>query len=237
MHYITPDAAPAEGGTEIYFIGQNFPEMEGGSEFNCKFTPTNSKMAPKTMAAQWLNSTAIMCMSPGGWSEGDKMRVQVTFNGKDYDKNNFMLVLYKIDKAHPRSGPSDGFGGDIIISGQGFRPEVNPLCRLNGTVYEPISIKWNEIRCPMPAAQEGPNYFGNVDFAVAANGETWKFFDGGFQYYKNPIVEDIYPKTGPAQGIGIINFYGSGFRSDFPLANLGCKIGNSTGMAVLISDT
>mmetsp|Transcript_13740 Transcript_13740/g.17354 ORF Transcript_13740/g.17354 Transcript_13740/m.17354 type:complete len:219 (-) Transcript_13740:690-1346(-) len=89
----------------------------------------------------------------------------------------------------------------------------------------------------MPAAQQGPDFFGNIEFAVAANGETWRFFDGGFQYYKNPIVEDIYPKTGPAQGIGIINFYGSGFRSDFPLANLGCKIGNSVGTAVLISDT
>jgi len=74
-------------------------------------------MAPKTMAAQWLNSTAIMCMSPGGWTEGDKMRLQVTFNGKDYDKNGFMLILYKIDKAFPRSGPSDGTGGDIIVSG------------------------------------------------------------------------------------------------------------------------
>jgi len=41
-------------------------------------------------------------------------------------------------------------------------------------------IKWNEIRCPMPPAQQGPDFFGNVDFAVAANGETWKFFDGGF---------------------------------------------------------
>ena len=32
MQYITPDAAPAEGGTEIYFVGQNFPEMEGATE-------------------------------------------------------------------------------------------------------------------------------------------------------------------------------------------------------------
>lgn len=104
----------------------------------------------------------------------------MTFNGKDYDKNGFMLVLYKIDKAFPRSGPSDGLGGDIVVYGQGFRPEVNPLCRLNGTTYEPVGIKWNEIRCPMPAAQQGLEFFGNVEFAVAANGVDWKYFDGGF---------------------------------------------------------
>ena len=218
MSHVTPDAGPATGGTEIYITGQNFPNMEGGDEFNCRFTPINTKASAKKMPAQWLNETTIMCVSPGGWSQGDKMKLQVTFNGNDYDKNGFTFILYKMDRAMPRSGPSDGTGGDIIISGQGFRPEVNPLCRLNGTVYEPISIKWNEIRCPMPPAEQGEDFFGNVEFAVAANGETWKIFEGGFQYYKNPVVEDIYPRSGPAQGIGIINFYGRGFRSDFPLA-------------------
>lgn len=146
------------------------------------------------------------------------MKVQVTFNGKDYDKNGLNFILYKIDKVFPRSGPSSGLGGDIVISGQGFRPEVNPLCRLNGTIYEPVLITWKEIRCPLPPADDGEDFFGNVEFAVAANGATWKYFEGGFQYYKNPIVEDIYPRSGPAQGLGIVNFYGSGFRADFPLA-------------------
>ena len=98
-------------------------------------------------------------------------------------------------------------------------------------------MKWNEIRCPMVAAAQGEDFFGNVEFAVAANGESWKYFEGGFQYYKNPIVEDIFPRRGPAQGIGIVNFYGSGFRANFPNAELGCKIGNSIGHAVFISDT
>ena len=65
---VTPDAAPASGGTEVYLIGKNFPNMEGGSEFNCRFTPTNTKASAKIMPATWLNSTAIMCISPGGWS-------------------------------------------------------------------------------------------------------------------------------------------------------------------------
>lgn len=104
----------------------------------------------------------------------------MTFNGNDYDSHGFTFILYKIDKAYPRSGPSNGLGGDIVISGQGFRAEVHPVCKLNNTIYEPVSVKWNEIRCPMPAAQQGDDFFGNVEFAVAANGETWKYFEGGF---------------------------------------------------------
>lgn len=44
-------------------------------------------------------------------------------------------------------------------------------------------------------------------------------FPGGFQYYQQPIVVDIDPKNGPAHGVGVINFYGSGFK-DFALADL-----------------
>jgi len=75
ISHVSPDAAPANGGTEVYFHGENFPNMEGGSEFNCRFTPTNTKAAPKKMNAQYISDKLIMCVSPGGWSEGDKMKI------------------------------------------------------------------------------------------------------------------------------------------------------------------
>lgn len=61
-------------------------------------------------------------------------------------------------------------------------------------------------------------------------------FPGGFQYYQQPIVVDIDPKNGPAHGVGVINFYGSGFK-DFALADLQCKIGSNIGVAVPVSNT
>lgn len=87
----------------------------------------------------------------------------------------------------------------------------------------------------MPKAQGGDSYFGNVDLAVSPNGRDWHNFEGGFQYYEQPTVEDIFPKNGPAHGIGIVNFYGSNFRADSPLLELGCKIGKSTGQAVFVN--
>ena len=116
----------------------------------------------------------------------------------DYDNNGFTFILYKIDTAFPRSGPSDGTGGDILISGAGFRADTNPKCMLNGTVYNPVGISWNQIRCPMPRASEGDSFYGTVDLKVAANGATWTDFTGGFTYYPQPTVLDIYPKNGPA---------------------------------------
>jgi hypothetical protein len=36
----------------------------------------------------------------------------------------------------------------------------------------------------MVKAQDGDDFFGNVDFSVSANGGSdWQLFPGGFQYY------------------------------------------------------
>ena len=157
--------------------------MTNANEFNCKFTPINLPIPPKTVPAMYFNSTTIMCNSPGGWGQGDAMRLQVTFNGGDYDNMNFTFTYFSVTRSFPRSGPSDGTGGDIIIDGYGFRNDTNPLCKINGTEYPPTSVTWKQIRCPMPKAQGGDKYFGNVPFAVAPNGKDWHNFLGGFQYY------------------------------------------------------
>jgi len=35
--------------------------------------------------------------------------------------------------------------------------------------------------------------------------------------------------------MGIINFYGDGFRDDYQLADLGCRIGDAVGKAVMVN--
>ena len=235
MTDIYPDMGSVVGGDEIFIKGEKFTNHTDPEEFKCRFTPVSLQIPAKTIKARYINSTTIMCPSPGGWSEAARMVLQVTWNGVDYDENHFQYSFFSIHRAFPRSGPSNGKGGDIIVYGEGFREDTLPSCKLNNTQYDPISVNSTHIRCPMPAAEEGESYFGNVDFAVTANGISWNNFEGGFQYYEQPIVEDIDPKNGPASGMGVINFYGENFRADYPLAELGCKIGNAIGPAYFVS--
>jgi len=107
---------------------------------------------------------------------------------------------------------------------------------MNGTDIKPISVTHDTIRCPIPAPEGGKDFYGNVDFAITPNGQSWYPFDGGFQYYEQPTVEDIDPKMGPSDGSGVINFYGDNFRADYPMAELSCKIGSSKGKAIYISE-
>ena len=161
---IDPTLGPEAGGTMIHIYGNNFTNMSNPSEFNCKFTAVHLPIPPKKMPGMYINSTTIMCASPGGWGQGDAVRVTVTFNGGDYVGNNFTFTFFSISRAMPRSGPADGTGGDIIVEGFGFKNDSGALCKINKTDYEPTSITWNQIRCPMPKAQAGSNFFGNVPF-------------------------------------------------------------------------
>jgi hypothetical protein len=49
--------------------------MSNPTEFNCKFTPMNLPIPPKRMPGIYLNSSTIMCASPGGWGQGDAVRL------------------------------------------------------------------------------------------------------------------------------------------------------------------
>lgn len=158
----------------------------------------------------------------------------MTFNGEDYSENNFTFNYYNIIRAFPRSGPSDGTGGPIRIEGSGFQNNTEIYCSLDKVLYEPLEIKNDVIKCPMVKAKGGDKFFGAVEFAVIIDG-NWHKFTGGFQYYEQIDFEDMTPHTGPSEGRGVIYFYGRNFREDFPLADVGCKIGEAVGKGKVIS--
>jgi hypothetical protein len=191
---IFPTIGPVEGGTEIFFLGKNFFNQTMAGEFLCMFTPINVKLPPRRIPAVYHNSTALVCPSPGGWGQGIAVKVQVTFNGMNYDNNNFTFTFYSITRAFPQSGPSDGTGNDIIIEGFGFRNDTNPMCRLDNVTSQPTYVSWRQIRCQMTRAREGSDYFGTVDFAVTPNGNDWHPFSAGFHYYPQPQIFGITPK-------------------------------------------
>ena len=99
-----------------------------------------------------------------------------------------------------------------------------------------MSVTFDEIKCPMPKSKNGPKFFGNVRLEVTINSIDYHVFNGGFQYYEQPTIKSINPITGPATGNGIINFYGDNFRDDFPLAELGCRIGPAVGKAKVLNE-
>jgi hypothetical protein len=73
MTGISPDMGSIAGGDEIYIKGDKFTNNTDPDEFMCRFSPTSLQMPPRTIKARWINQTTIMCPSPGGWSEADRV--------------------------------------------------------------------------------------------------------------------------------------------------------------------
>jgi hypothetical protein len=86
----------------------------------------------------------------------------------------------------------------------------------------------------MVKAKLGDTWFGTVDFSVVIDG-NWHKFTGGFSYYPQVTLEDMYPHIGPSEGRGAIYFYGQNFRNDMVNVDIGCKIGESTGKGELVA--
>ena len=84
----------------------------------------------------------------------------------------------------------------------------------------------------MALPNKDPSVTGTIKFAMILDGAYTDF--GDFHYYEQIELYDIQPRNGPAEGHGIIFFFGAKFRDDFPRAQLGCKVGSSVGKGVRI---
>ena len=233
---ISPKSGPESGGTRVHMRGEKFSNLSSTAEFKCRFMSLDYKVPPKYIPAIYENSTSIVCPSPGGWSSGSRVNIEVTFNGEDYTSSGSVFYFYSILSAFPRSGPSDGTAGILTIEGSGFKDTNLIMCSFDRTPYRPIEVKWNYIKCKIPRAKHGDDFFGTVPLELTINGIDQHPFVGGFQYYPQIEVADFYPKSAPAKGNGIIRFYGIRFRADFSLAKPSCRFGPYIGKGEIVSD-
>jgi len=234
-----PTSGPSTGGTVIKLYGQNFTSLLDPEEFLCQFKPNDKSMEHKNVPAgfkQYENGqTAIICNTPGGWASGSIASILITFDGQNFIDTKFKFYFYKMVDYNPKSGPNTG-NGPIHVLGSGFKNSTKVKCILDRVDnYRPLSITTKDILCPMPQAANSLNFTGKVDFGISLNGIDKKVYGGGFYYYNQPSVDDIYPRTGPFKGKALIKVFGQGFKNNFAGAVLGCKIGTSYGTGVLIN--
>ena len=235
IHKIIPASGPGTGGTRVHLIGEHFTNLSSAAEFKCRFTAVDHKVSPKHVPAVYENSTSILCITPGGWSSGATANIEVTFNGEDYSDSESKFYFYSIASAYPRSAPADVENGVLTIEGSGFKENEPVICSFDKINYKATEVKWDYIKCPIPRAIKGADFFGSIPLAVNINGFDYYEFPDGFHYYPQIEVHDFYPKTGPAKGRGVIKIYGNKFRADFSTADPGCRFGPHIGDAEVIN--
>lgn len=147
---IQPRSGKAEGGTEIWLKGQKFSRISNGMKtVRCRFRQVvnetldeidEENVPTKFVPAYWIDKETMKCASPAGWSGGEKVKVDLTFNGVDYTDNSFDYFFYSIYQSFPRSGPADTTNQYIQVKGKGFRQHFTVTCALNETEVPPIKV-------------------------------------------------------------------------------------------------
>ena len=231
-----PHYGPMQGGTEIMITGTAFSNITDHELVKCRFTLIDNKRnaPPKFIPARYIDRKTMMCASPPGFYGGESVNLQMTFNGMDFTEvsEKFVYNFYTILGSFPHSGPADAFDQVILVRGAGLKASDEVVCRLNNTDIAPVDVSPNLIQCPMCLPNKDPHKTGEVKFGVKIFGVYNDF--GSFYYYEQIDMSDMTPHYGPAEGRGDIFFTGDKFRDDFPGSQLGCKVGDSVGQAVLI---
>lgn len=112
-------------------------------------------------------------------------------------------------------------------------PNANVNCTLNGTSVPALEVLQHQIICPMVIGNRDAA-IGRVKFGVKIEDSYTDL--GDFHYYKQVELDSITPRFGPAQGNGLIYIAGKYFTSDFPNAEVGCKIGESIGKGIVVDE-
>lgn len=239
VYDMTPKSGHMSGGTDLYIFGDRFSNITQSEQVQCKFSyiGNNKQMPAKIIPAFYRNETTMMCASPSGFVGGDSVHVQLTFNGADFTapNENLIFTFYNVFGSFPRSGPADSFSESILVKGAGFKPSSKVICHLNHTDVPAQEVSPGLIRCPMALPGKDPWATGNVKFGVSIDG-SWTDF-GNFYYYEQISLNDITPRIGPAEGEGIIYFYGAKFRDNFANVEIGCKIGDSIGSGQMVDSS
>lgn len=236
IYSISPISGPSIGGTRIAVHGANFTGEVIPEEFKCKFTPINSNEKVRYIPAEFNSEQLIYCSLPPGWTTGSEVKIDVTFNGIDYTNSNVIFNIYQIDKVFPRSAPSSGSPLGLSIVGSGLIKNPNASIILENEELYARSYSPNKIVFPLNGPKGGSSFTGNVALDASVNGVDFQRFNRGFQYYTQPEVESVSPKSGPVTGGTVLTVVGGPFK-DFELSDLVCSVGDFITPGKVISET
>jgi len=101
------------------------------------------------MPAYYVDQDTMKCASPSGFGGGDRVYVDLTFNGVDFTDNKFEYNYYAFFGSFPKSAPYDATNQFIQVRGKGFTNDMAILCILDNVEMAPLAVHYNLIKCPM----------------------------------------------------------------------------------------
>ncbi|MFN0095547.1 MAG: IPT/TIG domain-containing protein [Dehalococcoidia bacterium] len=190
---LSPTSGPEAGGTEVTINGAGFT---GAS---LVYFGGNS-VAPTS-----VTPTRVKAIAPPG-SGTVNVRVKAAL-GTSTNSSAFQFSYVgapKVTDIVPDSGPTQG-GNVVVIYGQHLQNAT--AVSFGGDVVSPYDVTSTSLKAVAPAHAPGA-----VDVRVTTpSGTSANTAADNYTYITGPVIDDIYPDSGPTSGGTTVDIYGSGF--------------------------
>ena len=210
---IWPESGPLSGHTIVALAGSG---LAHGHSYRCAFNGTVvpatfvEESAADAVGAIEQPGCTVRCRSPPQ-PLAAPLGVSVSLNAQDYSGTaDFFFTGYLAPRVHvllPSSGPTLG-GSRVLLVGEGFLggDESTRLCRFGGWgATEAHVINDTRAACVAPAAAVERA----VPVQIISNARDCFAYGPNFTYFEPPVLSQLAPSTGPAQGDTRITLYGN----------------------------
>ena len=204
---VDPEVGPETGGNEVVIRGDNFqPFYEDHIDISnstfCAFTALNIKVK-----AVVLNDTRAVCIAPESFFYRETP-VELTINDQQYTDDNTIYHYYKppfLFDVQPPVGPVEG-NTTVTVVGSNFNNTGNITCKFGHQEVKAKLKSSSEIECTSPPFTNP----GFVNLQISLYPGLYSS-PVQFLFYKNPVVTDIFPNSGPLGGFTQIMVRGQNF--------------------------
>ena len=186
---VVPDRGPAD--TPVQVWGENFDASFG---LECVFGDMKAR-------ATFVSSQRVDCRAPA--NETGQVQVNVLSGGglpawhvgALFTFNQPFVLL----SLHPEKGRS-GDNTAVTITGSGFQPSANLLCRFGELEASATYINSTHIRCLAP-----PGGRGDVRVSISVHGEHVPLMTSSFFYETEARIAPLVPSAGSVYGGTLLN--------------------------------
>ena len=225
MASLHPDAGSKNGGTVVTVLGSNFISS---SSIACRF-------GDAVVAGEYVNATAISCITPPQSDELSPVAVSISLNGIDYHDSSIQYTYFnpKVQSIHPKKGYYFG-GTKIRVTGSGFEDVESLVCVFESTEGKMTAfasfISSTEVECVTPALSEP----GILSIKVSLDGINLSSNNAIFVSLPPAIITSMAPESGTTSGLSKVHLFGKGFLNG---ESTGCRFRDVTVPAEWISST
>lgn len=212
---LSPAFGPIRGGTVVTLTGSGFFEPSVNPALYVRVRLSNGLDSQTVSATVEDSNTVSFTTDSTEAGTGELSITALSLNGQDYTEAPVSFFMYDVPSLTvtvPQSGPTTG-GTTIQILGSFYDTGVVDVT-FDGAPLSCAYASDTELTCVVPPRADGVALLSvQIDDLADTPGPADASNTLPFNYYVDPVIEELDPPLGPETGGTVVSVFGTGFVS------------------------